>query len=168
MIRTIAATLSLAALAGCASTGDRYPSLSIRDAERVEGEFTVAPPVPVVTPPPPLPADTAGTLTQLRAQANAAHQKFLAAVPGTRRAVTAARGAGITDDRWASAQVALGDLDSARSEAAIALGDLDLMFADAALAQELRDEIVAARNEVTGLIAEEDRVLAELRGAMGG
>lgn len=168
MIRTIAATLCLAALAGCASTGDRYPSLSIRDAERVEGEFTVAPPAPVVTPPPPLPADTAGRLTQLRAQANSAHQKFLAAVPGTRSTVAAARGAGITDDRWAGAQIALADLDSARSEAAVALGDLDLMFADAALAQELRDEIVQTRAEVTALIEEEDRVLAELRGSLGG
>ncbi len=166
MIRTIAATLSLAALAGCASTGDRYPSLSIRDAERVEGEFTVARPAPVVIPPPPLPADTAGRLTQLRAQANSAHQKFLAAVPGARRAVTAARGAGVTDDRWAGAQVALADLDSARSEAAIALGDLDLMFADAAIEQAQRDEIVQTRAEVTALLAEEDRLLAELRGAI--
>jgi hypothetical protein len=170
MNRTFAATLCLVTLAGCASTGDRYPSLAIREAEireadRVAGEFAVVPPAEP-TPLPPIAPETAGRLGQLRAQAATAHQKFLAAVPGTRSAVAAARGSGITDDRWASAQVALADLDSSRSEAAIALGDLDLLFADAALAQELRDEIVVARTEVTGLIAEEDRVLAELRGAI--
>jgi len=158
---------ALLALAGCASTGDRYPSLSIRDAERVAGEFAVAPAAPQVAPLPPIAPETAGLLGQLRATAAAAHRDFLAAVPGARRDVSAARGTGVTDDRWATAQVALADLDSARSDAAIALGDLDLLFADAALAQELRDEIVVVRAEVTGLIAEQDRVLAELRGSLG-
>ncbi len=166
MYRNPLLALSLVALSACASTGDRYPSLSIRDAERVGGEFAVAPPVAVPPAPPPIAPETSGRLGQLRAQAATAHRAFLAAMPGARRAVSAARGASITDDRWAAAQVALADLDSSRSQAAIALGDLDLLFADAALAQEQRDEIVVARTEVSSLIAEEDRILAELRGAI--
>lgn len=164
MYRSSLLALSIVALSACASTNDRYPSLAIRDAERVTGAFEVTPPAP--PPLPPIAPETAGRLGQLRAQAASAHQTFLAAVPGARRAVSAARGAPITDDRWAAAQVALADLDSSRSQAAIALGHLDLLFADAALAQVQREEIVGARAEVSALIAEEDRVLAELRGAI--
>ncbi len=167
MLRATIALPAIAALAACASSGERYPSLAIRDAERLSGEFAVAPAAPEVAPLPPLPADAASRIVALRAQAATAHRKFLAAVPDARRAVGAARGAGVQDDRWAGAQVALADLDSSRSEAAIALGDLDLIFADAAVEQAQRDEIVAARSAVSALIAEEDRVLAELRGALG-
>jgi hypothetical protein len=167
MLRATTAALALASLAACASTGDRYPSLAIRDAERISGEFAVAPSTPEVAPVPRLPADTLGRIGALRTQAASAHQKFVAAVPGARNAVGNARGAGVEDDRWAGAQVALADLDSSRSEAAIALGDLDLLFADAAIEQAQREEIVAARSEVTALIAEEDLILAELRGALG-
>jgi len=161
------AQLALAApLAACAAGSADYPSLAIRDAERVEGTFEPAP-APTPAPPPEQPnADLLQRLSQLRTAAADAHQAFLGAVPGTRRIVQAADGAGVESDRWAAAQVALGDLDSARSRTAVALGDLDLIFADATLAFELREPIAATRSDVADMVAQEDALLAELRGAL--
>ena len=42
-----------------------------------------------------------------------------------------------------------------------------MLFDDAAVEQAESEAIVAARSAVSALIAEEDRVLAELRGALG-
>ncbi|AKM07438.1 hypothetical protein AM2010_1366 [Pelagerythrobacter marensis] len=162
----IAPLLFAVPLAACAAGSGSYPSLAIRDAERVGGSLeTPTPEAPPAQPAPPS-ADLLARLGQLQSQAASAHQAFLAAVPATRRAVRAASGAGIASDRYASAQVALADLDSHRSRAAIALGDLDLLFADAALSFELRAPIVETRADVTAMIAQEDAVLAELRGAI--
>lgn len=86
------------------------------------------------------------------------------AAPGTRRLVEAAAGTDVTNDRWASAQVALASLESARSQSAVPLGDLDLLHADAAIALEQRATIEETRAAVTGLIAQEDAILANLRG----
>lgn len=162
----IAPLLVAVPLAACASGGGDYPSLAIRDAERVQGSFEPAasgeaPPAPAAPS-----ADLTERLAQLRTEAASAHQAFLDAAPGARRAVAAGRGAGVESDSYAEAQVALADLDSHRSRAAVSLGDLDLLFADATLAFEIREPIAAARDEVTAMIAEEDAVLAELRGAL--
>lgn len=162
----IAPLLLAAPLAACAAGSGNYPSLAIRDAERVEGSFESA--APVDTPPPPAPpsADLLGRLSQLQAEATSAHQAFLEAAPGARQAVAAARGAAVESNAYADAQIALADLDSHRSRAAVALGDLDLLFAEAALAFELRAPIAEVRSEVAALIAQEDAVLAELRGSI--
>lgn len=150
-------------LTACASAGDRYPSLAIRDAERVQGTFAVSPAAaPTEAPAPP---GTLDRVAQLGAEARSAHAKFMAAAPGARQAVGAARDAAVTENRWAVAQIALADLDSARSEAAIALGDLDLLYADATLAFTEREQIGATRREVLALLSEADRILAELRRA---
>ena len=155
----LAPLLLAATLTACASTGGDYPSLAIRDAERAEGTFEPAEPAEEApaTPAPPS-ADLLERLAQLETEATAAHRAFLEAAT--------ARGAGVETDSYADAQVALADLDSHRSRAAVALGDIDLLFADATLAFELRDPIVDARNAIIALIAEEDAVLAELRGGL--
>lgn len=161
------APLALAApLAACAAGSADYPSLAIRDAERVEGTFEPAPAPEAPAPPVQPSADLLERLAQLRAEAASAHQAFLEAAPGTRSAVEAARGIGVESKLWAAAQVALADLDSARSQTAVALGNLDLMFADATLAFELREPIADARGDVAELVAQEDAILAELRGAL--
>lgn len=154
------------ALAACASNNTDYPSLAIRDAERVEGTFEAASPA-ALPQPDPVAEGTLGQLAQLREAARNAHNAFTSAVPEARRLVAAARGAGTSSDRWAAAQVALADLDSSRSQATIALGDLDLLFVDATLDYTQRDEIAATRDEVAGLIARQDRILAELRNLIG-
>lgn len=151
-------------LAACAGGSANYPSLEIRDAERVEGTFEPAPATEAPAPPAAPSANLVQRLSQLRTEAASAHQAFTQAVPDARRTIEAARGAGVETSSWAAAQVALADLDSHRSRTAVALGDLDLIFADATLAFELREPIAAARSEVANMIAQEDAILTELRG----
>lgn len=161
------APLALAApLAACAAGSADYPSLAIREAERVSGTFDPATAAEPAPPPAQPSADLLQRLSQLRAAAASAHRSFLESVPGARRQVQAARGSGVESNLWAAAQVAVANLDSARSQTAVPLGDLDLMFADAALAFELREPIVDARGEVAEMIAQQDAILAELRGAL--
>lgn len=161
------APLAFAApLVACAGGSADYPSLAIRDAERVEGTFETEPAIELPVPPAPPSTDLLQRLSQLHAQAASAHGAFHEAAPGARRAVAAARGAGVTSDRWAEAQVALADLDSDRSRAAVALGDLDQLFTEATLAFEPREPIAETRRDVAEMIAGEDAILAELRGAL--
>lgn len=167
-IRKLAAPLLASILAlglsACASTAGKYPSLAIRDAERVQGTFEPdAAPPPQPAPPPPS-AALVSRLAELVDQASRAHRAFTAAVPGAQRAVAAAGGTG--SDSWASAQVALADLDASRSKAAVPLGELDTLFIDATLAAENRDAIAAARDQVIAMIGDEDAALARLRGRL--
>ena len=155
-------------LTACAGQSDSYPSLAIRDVERVEGgrvEGSFQPETaalePIAESPPS--ADLVERLAQLQNTAASAHRSFMAEAPEATRLVNAAAGTDVTSDRWAGAQVALASLDSARSQAAVPLGDLDLLHADAAIAFEQRQAIQAARMAVIGLIAEEDAILSDLR-----
>lgn len=163
-LRKLAPPLLALALCACAASSDRYPSLAIRDAERVEGTFepdAAATPAPAPAPPS---ADLLARLAELRRDAASAHREFLAGVPAAERLAAAAGGVG--SDSWASAQVALSSLDGARSKAAVPLGHLDVLFIDATVAAEQREAIAEVREDVVRLIAEEDAVLARLRGRM--
>ncbi|WP_271439023.1 hypothetical protein [Pontixanthobacter luteolus] len=164
--RTAAITLLPLALcaAGCASSGKTYPSLAIRDAERVSGTLPVGGVDAVQMAPSPLPGDLIGRIAALESSARESHQRFLAAAPDARGAVRSGRNAAVASNSWASAQVALADLDSIRSLTAIALGDLDLIFTDATLDFVERGQIAQARDKVLAMVREEDAVLAELRG----
>lgn len=163
---SLAIALSAILLSGCAAPRADYPTLAIRDAERVEGSFSADTPVP--NPPAEIPLNLEMTerLILLQASAALAHRTFLNAVPSAGQLVDAASGAGAESNRWASAQIALADLDSARSQTAIPLADLDMLHADAALTLEQRRDIINARNAVTGMIAEQDAVLSTLHGKM--
>jgi hypothetical protein len=162
--RPLAASLIALALSACATDSTRYPSLAQREAERVQGTFEPDTAAPAVTPAPPPSADLIARLGQLRDQAASAHREFLSAVPGAERLAKAA--GDVASDSWASAQVALADLDSSRSNAAIALGDLDILFIDATLVADQREAIGAAREDVLRIVGEEDAVLARLRGLL--
>ena len=161
------AAIALLSCAACSTTeaDSRYPSLAIRDVERVEGTFEPVPTrtldVPVVETG--LTGSLDQRLTGLLDQAGAAHEAFLASVPAAQRRVAAASGAAIGSDSWAAAQVALADLDASRSLAAIALGDLDILYAAAEVQAEDVSAIEAARSRVIALVGEEDAVLARLR-----
>jgi len=164
-MRCLLILAALPALAGCATSGDRYPSLAIRDVERAEGQFEPVPSTPLAVPEVAIPAGGSlpERLAALDAAADAAHQAFLASVPAATRRANAAAGAAIGSDAWASAQVALADLDSARSMTAIPLADLDtLMVASAVQAQDV-SAIEAVRQQVLAKVSEEDEVLARLR-----
>lgn len=152
------------AMAACAANDGRYPSLQMRPAERVAGTFEPATPPPA---PAPMAEGTLGRLGDLEAAARAAHARFAAQAPEARSLVLAGRGADVTDNRWGAAQIALADLDGIRSETAIALGDIDLMFVDATLTNTERAAIERTRSAIVALVAEEDGVLANLRGEAG-
>ena len=164
--KIIRPALLVLALAGCSSTGtEGYPSLAIRDVERVQGSFEPVPAQRLDVPE--VEVDLAGgleaRLASLVAQARDAHGEFKAAQPGTERLVAAAGDAAVGSDSWAAAQVALADLDSARSLAAIALGDLDIIHGAAEVQAEDTSAIETARGQVIALVAEEDAILQRLR-----
>lgn len=155
--------------AACASTPGEYPSLALRDAERVEGTFgaDTADQVPAPPPPPIVPnADLAARLAELQRQASGFDARFRAAAPAAERLARAAGGTG--SDSWAAAQVALADLDSLRSQAAVSLADLDTLWVDATLEPgSPREAIGAVRESVQAMIAAQDAVLARLRSRAG-
>ena len=152
-------------LSACQTTPGEYPSLAVRDVERMEGRFE--PPLPSQLDVPEVPTDYSGTLDQrlatLAENARAAHARFLAARPAASRLAAAAAGSTIGSDAWASAQVALSDLDSIRSDTAVALADLDILAVAAAVQAEERAAIDATRADVLAMVTEEDDTLAELR-----
>lgn len=162
----LAATALPVLVAGCASDSSGYPSLARRDAERI----AAIPPSPPPPPAAPLPPDGAvvARMDALVAQATAAHDRFRARRARAETLVAAAAGAPVASESWAVATVALADLESARSDAMVALADIDA--ADVATridgAPATATVVNAARDIVTGLVAEQDAVLARLRGRM--
>jgi hypothetical protein len=159
--------LAPALLTACASAGEsRFPSLATRPGERVTG--TLEPPPPPASPP--ATAETGSRLASLRAKALAAHRKFQERRPSADALSRAAQGATVASEAWSVAQVALAGLEAARSEAMIALADLDSLYIAAKAAAVASggsgdvDAAEATRGEVMALIAEEDAVLANLRG----
>ncbi|KPL68150.1 hypothetical protein SZ64_08465 [Erythrobacter sp. SG61-1L] len=148
------------ALAGCAKDDGAFPSLAIRDAERVSGVFQ---PVEAETfIPAPQGPETLGRIDRLRADAESAHARFLTAAGKARTSTSAARSAGIGDEQWSVAQVALGDLTGIRSETMISLAELDLLYVNAQTDGQELAQIESARADVEKLVGEEDRLLDSL------
>ncbi|NNC53486.1 MAG: hypothetical protein HKO08_10665 [Erythrobacter sp.] len=158
----------LFALGACASSGSEYPSLSIRDSERTEGTFES--PEPKRLDVPPVEVDLTGgldaRLDSLVTAAREAHAEFNRIEPGARQLVDAASGSEVASDRWAAAQVALAELDSARSRAAVPLADLDALYTANRVAADDIGKIDIARRTVIAMVREEDAVLAALRGSI--
>lgn len=155
------ALLLLPLLAACASSGGEYPSLARRPAE-------LAPPQP--TPLPPVPAPSAAVLQrveQLAGDAARAHGAFLAAAPGVRRTVEAARGQGPGSDGWARAQVAVAGLQATRGPATTALADIDRIYADAGTEGVDAAPIAEIRARVAAQIDEQDQAIDSLIGSLG-
>jgi len=151
-----------ALLAACAASSDKYPTLEIREAERVTGTFDV----PSSVKPSPLQESVAISLPEIETAARASHAKFIGTAPATRSAIDAAQGTDYDSNDWAVAQIALADLESHRSDTAIALAELDLLFAQSTLRFEQRQAIAAAIVVVEELVTEEDLVLSQLRAAI--
>jgi hypothetical protein len=134
------------------------------------------PVTPEAPPLPPAPASPELTtrLAQLVDQARDAHRRFGARRGNAQRLVAAGGGAAPGSEGWAVATVALSDLESARSDAMIALAELDQLYASETVAASETgnrasvDAIVAARDQVTVLVGEQDTILAALRGRMRG
>lgn len=160
--------LGLALLVGaCATSNADYPSLAVRDIERVEGSFAVTPRKSIEVPP--VKTDLAGPLDEvladLVAQAEATHGDFLAIVPRARQLAAVRGSRDLGSPAWAAAEVALSELESARSLAAVPLGDVDMLYTAARVAAEDVAAIEDARARILALITEQDDQLAQLRGA---
>lgn len=151
-------SLAVLLLSGCAGSSDRYPSLAIRDAERVAGQF-----MPIAPDQPPVPpVVSAQGLAEIVAKAAEMHRQFVANEPGATRLVEAARGTGSESDARSRALVALADLTSLRGQTAIALASLDDLETEAASTLAPLAEIRAAQTEVVLLVTEQDAVIDSL------
>jgi hypothetical protein len=150
--------------AACATPEGEYPSLAIRDAERIGGSFEPVAPEPYV--PPATSAAVLGRLGELTGEAASAHRAFLAEAPGVRSAVNSARSGGIGSEAWARAQVALAGLQASRSRAVIALADIDRIYVDAATEGGEIERIATARDAVAGQVEEQNRVIDSLIGSL--
>ncbi len=148
-----------ALLAACASSQSSYPSLAIRPAERAAGTLQPAPAEPTLTS---VAQPTLDHVSQLAADAKADHEAFLKQVAGARPVIAAARGAGVGEDSWARAEAALADVRGARSKTMVPLADLDRLYVDAGTQGEKTEGIGAARDEVSALVASEDKTVSEL------
>jgi hypothetical protein len=158
-----ALSLLILGLAGCGADTVNYPSLARRPAERA------AAPAPAPTAPAPASPDAQALarFAELEGQARAAHARFLAARETAERRIEAAAAAAPGSETWAVASVALAGLEAARSEAMVALAELDQTYAQTRIEGGDGTAVAAARDRVIALIAEEDRVLAGLRGRLG-
>ena len=149
----------------CSTTEGEFPSLARRPAERVSGtaEASPAPPPAVAEP---VPAGLAAQLAGFERQARAGHAKFQSREGRARQLVSAARGAAVASERWSVATVAVAELEAARSEVLIVLADLDSLYAAELVAGGDGAAIGTVRDSVQALVVQEDRVLAELGGAL--
>lgn len=160
------ATLGAALLlAGCAKDQELYPSLAIRDQERVTG---VANPVaPALLPPAAQAPQASGNLAKYRADAADAHRRLLAAADAARGPVAAAQGAEMGGDAWSAAAVAVGNLEAIRSETMIALAEIDLLYIAAQTEGRETPELVGALSQVNAMVLEEDRLIAAMNQTIG-
>ncbi|MFC0205562.1 hypothetical protein [Novosphingobium soli] len=168
--RLLALLLPVAA-AACSTAGD-YPSLAVRDVERVSGSGTPA--AGEATPaPPPLPPASADLVTRLAGlvdAARAADRRFQSNRAVAERAVASAGSSGT--DSWSAASVAVARLESSRSSTMAPLAELDVLYADArdvAPADESPSAaaIGQARAEVAALVAAQDALIDRLSGRLG-
>ncbi len=156
----------LLTISACASDTSNYPSLARREVER-----TAAAPAPAPVPTGEAPADPAllARLPGIVAAARTAHERFAAARERTERMIAGATGSAPGSESWAVASIALAGLESSRSAAMIALADLDALHVEARIGNTASaGAIAAARDEVSGLIGEEDRILSALGTQLGG
>ncbi len=163
-VSRLSPVLLFALLAACASPAEEYPSLAVRDIERVSGTMAVAPAPPL---PEPAPA-TLAALDDLAATAQAAHERFMQAEPQARAITASAAGTQPGSDNWARAQVAIANLEAQRSQAMIALADLDRIFVEAASSALNTDSITQVRSRIDSLVAQQDAVIRSLLATLAG
>ena len=147
-------------ISGCAAPDGRYPSLAVRDAERVSGEFTPqAQPtgVPVVQP-------DSGRIDTAIASAKQANIKFLSQSDEVSALVAASRGTGQESDVRARALVGVASLTSLRGQTAGALSQLDALEAQAATSFAETGAIRDAQATVVRMLSAQDQILETLTG----
>ncbi|HKT85135.1 MAG TPA: hypothetical protein VJQ77_03495 [Novosphingobium sp.] len=170
-LRCLPAILPLV-LAACSNAGG-YPSLALRDFEHGNGRVcgTAKPaapaPEPEAPPLPPASADLRSRLDGLVSAARQADRQFKAQQGTAESAVARGAGTATASDSWASAQIALGKLETVRNAAVAALAELDSLYAEArnSAPDEISpsaEAIAEARSQVSELVARQDGVIAAL------
>ncbi len=158
------ALVALAAALGACSTRDtgKYPSLALRDVERITG--SAEPVEPEILPETPVAPgkELSARIDQLSGQARLSHQRFLAALPATRSAVSGSTGAAVASEAWARAEAALGALRAARNPTLVALADLDALYVASEMEVGAADALFAARNSVAALVSQQDQAITLL------
>ena len=150
--------LAAASLAGCATSSDRYPSLAVREAERMTGTFTpVEPPAPFAVAP-----ETVRRVEDLVAAASTLHQNFTTKVPAARGLASRASGNGAESDLRSRALLALAELASLRNQTATTLADLDRLEAEAATALGATGPISESQAAVAMMLGEQQEALDSL------
>ncbi|GEN99366.1 hypothetical protein NSE01_11990 [Novosphingobium sediminis] len=170
-IRIGAPLAALLALSACNADRSRFPSLSIRPAERTYTTGQQAAPAP--TPSEVASADLADRVAALRKKVVASHARFTAQHASATTLINAAKGTAPGTEAWSRAAIALAGLTSARGEGLVALSDLDhLLIAateTAAIGPDADLKVVApAHRAAADLLAEEDRTIADLGDRLGG
>lgn len=145
-------------LAGCAGSSDAYPSLAIRDAERVTGSFT--PSEPESPPPPPVASDE--DVGAIADRARETHSRFMSERPGALAAVRTARGLGVESNARALAEVRLAVLSSLRGQTQLAMAELDSLQAKAATTFAPTGSIAVAQSQVAAFLSEQDEAIDSL------
>lgn len=149
-------------LTGCASSDGRYPSLAVRDTERVQGTLEPAP----SDQPEVIGIENLDALIAPVDRAKEAHAQFTAIEDEVRTLVNASRGVGPEDDRRAQALAGFAQLTSLRAKTALALSDLDLLEVKAATGFTRTQEIREFQSTILRLIEQQDATLDSLNEAM--
>ncbi|WP_299191869.1 hypothetical protein [uncultured Erythrobacter sp.] len=155
---------SSAILAACAGDSSKYPSLAIRDAERVSGEFSTVAPADAA---PAAPVASDQEIGSIAARARATHQLFLGEQSGALGLVREARGGGIESNERARAETALSVLTSLRSDTQLAMAELDTLEARVASTFAPTDAIAVAQIQVASFLSEQDEILDALLAELG-
>lgn len=149
-------------VSSCAAPSGDYPSLALRPAEREDGVRAPSTDRLALIDPAPPSAAVQERINSRLAAARAAHQRFLAALPGTRRAVAAGGRAAIESEAYADAQIAIGNLQAISSDTAFAVADLDALLAARSNALESTQAVGEARDAAAALLAQENATLETL------
>jgi len=153
-------------LGACARGEGSYPSLERRPAERLSAVY--APPsAPSAEPPAPLDPAVLNRLDGLIGAARSADATFHGREAHALALVDAAAGAARASEAWSVATIAVSELESARAQAMIALADLDRLYVTARSQGQDVTAVAAARDQVTALVAAEDKALDSLKGRLG-
>ena len=153
--------LSALALSGCAASSDKYPSLALRDFEKIPASAAAPTTMPAtnVLLPAEMSSDAVRQLMAERDSARDAHAAFMSALPNAQRTSSAARGSGPTANIWAEAQLAIAELTVHRSLTAAALANIDELIAQASITQGGLPAETTYQTEVADMVKRQDRAI---------
>ena len=148
-------------LTGCAAADGRYPSLAVRDAERLGSPVEVPPPLSVGPT-----AASMETVFEALTSANRWNTLFEGDLKGVRQLIDASKGLGPQNDTRAQALVALANLTSLRGQTAGVLATLDQLEAESAVKFHPLKEVRDAQARVAMMLQQQDAVLDSLEGEL--